>query len=356
VACPAILIKVPIMQKMFRRILPAALAAVMLLPCGTYADQPSTGFGVLSRLNAGGEGGWDYLSFDAQRHHLFVSRGDRVLVVDVDHNKQVGTIADTQGVHGIAIAPDLHRGFTSDGKTASVTVFDLDTLKTVAVVKGTGEKPDSILYDSASHHVLTFNGKSANASVIDPASNKVIATIALPGKPEFSVADGAGHVYVNIEDKSELVQIDSRRNTVLHTWSLAPCESPSGLAFDRKHHRLFSVCDNQKMAIVDAVDGHLVTTMPIGDGPDAVVFDDAKSTIYSSNGESGTITAVHENTPNDYAVIATIPTQVSARTLALDPRTHRLYLSAATFGAVKQANGRPTVVPGSFVVLTVGQH
>jgi len=344
------------MSRILRRILPAALLAAALLPPGAQASQPEPGYRVLSKLALGGQGGWDYLSFDAPRHHLFVSRGDRVMVIDVDQHKQVGTIADTQGVHGIAIAPDLHRGFTSNGKNASVTVFDLDSLKTVATITGTGEKPDAILYDSASHHILTFNGKSGTASVIDPARNAVIATIALPGKPEFAVSDGDGHVYANIEDKSELVQIDSTSNKLLQTWPLAPCESPSGLAIDRKHHRLFSVCDNQKMAVVDADNGHLVATVAIGDGPDAVVFDDATSMVFSSNGESGTITAVHEDAPDHYRVTASIPTQPSARTLALDPHSHRLYLSAAQWGATRQANGRPSIVPDSFSILTVGQH
>ncbi|OOG40780.1 YncE family protein [Rhodanobacter sp. C05] len=344
------------MQPMLRSILPVTLLAAALLPPTVQAaSQPHPDYKVLSKLALGGQGGWDYLNFDAQRHHLFVSRGDHVLVIDVDQHKQVGNIADTQGVHGIAIAQDLKRGFTSDGKSASVTVFDLDSLQTVATISGTGEKPDAIIYDDASHHVLTFNGKSGNASVIDPIKNAVIATIALPGKPEFAVSDGAGHVYANIEDKSELVQIDSTSNKVLHTWSLAPCESPSGLAIDRTHHRLFSVCDNQKMAMLDADNGHLVATMPIGNGPDAVVFDEATATVYSSNGESGTITAVHEDDPAHFRVTATIPTQPSARTLALDPRSHRLYLSAAQWDKTKQANGRPNIVPGSFAILTVGQ-
>ncbi|MEP7186055.1 MAG: YncE family protein [Rhodanobacter sp.] len=311
---------------------------------------------VLSRLSLGGDSGWDYLSFDAQRRHLFVSHSDRVLVIDVDANKQVGTIADTDGVHGIAIAPALHRGFTSNGKNASVTVFDLDSLKVVATIKGTGEKPDAILYDSASGHVLTFNGKSHTASVIDPKSNAVIGTIALPGKPEFAVSDEAGHIYVNIEDISKLVEIDSRQSKVMHVWPLAPCESPSGLAIDTAHHRLFSVCDNRVMAITDSENGNQVATVPIGDGPDAVTFDATGSMIYSSNGESGTITAVHESDPDHYGVVATIPTQKSARTLALDPKLHRLYLSAARFGVAKKAGEHAPIEPGSFSMLVVGSH
>ncbi|WP_426701603.1 YncE family protein [Rhodanobacter sp. Col0626] len=344
------------MQRLIRSLLPASLLVLTYLPLAAQAASAHTDYQLLSRLPLAGAGGWDYLSFDAQRRHLFVSRGDRVLVIDVDAHKQVGTIADTQGVHGIAIAPDLQRGFTSNGKSASVTVFDLATLKTVATVTGTGEKPDAILYDSASHHVLTFNGKSGTASVIDPVKNIVIGSIVLPGKPEFAVSDGAGHVYVNIEDKSELVQLDSTNNKVLQTWPLAPCKSPSGLAIDRKHHRLFSVCDNQTMAIVDARSGHLVASIPIGDGPDAVVFDDTASMVYSSNGESGTITAVHEDDPDHFTVTASIPSQTSARTLALDPKLHRLYLSAARWGAARQANGRPTMEPDSFSILTVGRH
>ena len=311
---------------------------------------------VIDRLALGGPGGWDYLAVDAPHRHLFISRSDRVVVLDLASRKITGTIPGTDGVHGIAIAPDLHEGFTSNGHSASVTVFDLTTLKTLGTITGTGKNPDAILYDSASHHVLTMNGRSASASVIDPASRKVIATIALPGKPEFAQADGAGHIYVNIEDKSELVEIDSLHDTVLHTWSLAPCTSPSGLALDNVHHRLFSVCDNQTMAVTDATSGRVIATVPIGEGPDAVAFDNTTDTIYSSNGESGTITVVHENDPDHYAVTATVPTQVSARTEALDPVTHRLYLSAAKQSPKKNAHGWHEMLPNSYTLLVVGQR
>jgi YVTN family beta-propeller protein len=200
-----------------------------------------------------------------------------------------------------------------------------------------------------------MNGKSGDASVIDPAKNAVIATIALPGRPEFSATDDAGHLYVNIEDKSELTQIDTRTNKVLATWSLAPCESPSGLAMDVAHQRLFSVCDNQVMTVLDASSGHRVATVAIGDGPDAVTFDAAESMVYSSNGESGTLTAIHEDTPDHYSVVANVPTQVSARTQALDPLKHRIYLSAAQLGTQKDARGHLQAVPDSFTVLTVGK-
>ena len=317
------------------------------------AAQPS--IAVTHHLKLGGTGGWDYLSFDAQRRHLFVSRGDRVLVIDVDHDKQIGTVANTDGVHGIAIAQDLHHGFTSNGKANSVTVFDLDTFKPIATIKGTGQKPDAILYDDASHHLFTFNGKSNDASVIDPAKNAVIATIPLPGKPEFAATDGSGHIFVNIEDKSELLQIDSNSNKVLNTWSLAPCESPSGLAMDVAHARLFSVCDNQLMSVLDAHDGHRVATVPIGDGPDAVSFDPGENLIYSSNGESGTLTVVHEDAPDHYKVVANVPTKESARTLALDPQKHRVYLSSAQLSDKKDEHGRRQPVPDTFTILTVGK-
>ena len=342
------------MKKKLCSLLPASLL-LLAIPVASHAAAPAAAPRLLSTLPLGGAGGWDYLSFDAPHRHLFVSHSDRVLVIDVDQHKQIGTITNTPGVHGIALAPDLGRGFISNGKGASVTEFDLNTLKTVATIAGTGQNPDAIVYDRPSHHVLTFNGHSDNASVIDPARGTVIATIALPGKPEFAVSDGAGHIYNNIEDKSELVEIDTRSNKVIHVWPLAPCQSPSGLAIDALHHRLFSVCDNQVMAVTDALDGHQVASVPIGDGPDAVVFDDADATIYSSNGESGTITAVHQDDADHYHVSATIPTQVSARTLALDPKLHRLYLSAARFGATRQPNGRHTIVPDSFGILTVGR-
>ncbi|RDS86390.1 YncE family protein [Dyella psychrodurans] len=342
------------MRRSLTIVLLASLAGAAAMP-GVAADTAPTAVKVINQLKLGGTGGWDYLSFDAQRRHLFVSRGDRVLVIDVDSDKQIGTIPNTNGVHGIAVAQDLHRGFTSNGKSNSVTVFDLDTLKTVSTIAGTGEKPDAILYDSASHHVFTFNGKSGTASVIDPAKNAVAATIALPGKPEFSATDDSGHVFVNIEDKSELAEIDSSTNKVLHVWSLAPCESPSGLAMDVAHKRLFSVCDNRTMTVLDANNGHRVATVAIGDGPDAVTFDAGDNTVYSSNGESGTLTVVHEDDPDHYTVVANVPTLVSARTQALDPQKHRIYLSSAQIGTGKEANGRPKYVPDSFAILTVGK-
>lgn len=343
------------MQRPFRILL--SLSVLWLAtPMASHAASAAPAPRLLATLPLGGAGGWDYLSFDAAHRHLFVSRGDRVLVIAVDQRKQIGTIADTPGVHGIALVPALNRGFTSNGKGASVTVFDLDSLKPLATITGTGQNPDAIVYDHASGHLLTFNGKSRSASVIDPARGAVVATIELPGKPEFAVSDGVGHVYVNIEDKSELVQLDTAGNKVLHVWPLGPCESPSGLAMDTRRHRLFSVCDNRLMAVTDARDGHRIADVAIGDGPDAVVFDAAESMIYSSNGRSGTITAVHEDAADRFSVTATIPTQVSARTLALDPASHTLYLSAARKSKAVLAGDRPAIEPGSFGILVVGRR
>lgn len=318
------------------------------------AAQAPADFRVLAHLPLGGAGGWDYLSFDAQRRHLFVTRGDHVDVVDVDQHKLIGTIPGTKGVHGVALDQSAHRGYASNGQSASVTVFDLDSLKVVATISGTGEKPDAIAYDPASKHVFTFNGKGHSFSVIDPATNTVTSTVSLPGKPEFAQSDEAGSIFVNIEDTAQLVKIDTASNTVAATWSLGTCESPSGLAIDRKLHRLFSVCDNRQLAVTNAENGQVVARVPIGEGPDAVVFDEATSMVYSSNGESGDITAVRQKDADHYSVAASIPTQPSARTLALDPKLHRLYLSAAKWASPPKEGARPDIVPDSFTVLTVG--
>lgn len=321
------------------------------------APAPPAGYRVLHRYAIGGDQGWDYLAFDAAARRVYVSHGDEVVVLDADGGKPVGRIEHLDGVHGIALAPARHRGWISNGRSGEVTVFDTGSLKTLATLKATGANPDAILYDPASGRVFTFNGRSANATAFDAASGKVLATIALPGKPEFAVSDGAGHVWANIEDKNELVELDPKAAAVRATWSLAPCESPSGLAIDVAHRRLFSVCDNKTMTVLDADSGRHVADVPIGEGPDAVAFDSRRGLVYSSNGESGTLTVVHEDDPDHYRVLATVPTQASARTLALDPTSGHLFLSAARFGPRTEQGGahhRPPVLPGSFTVLEVG--
>lgn len=330
-----------------------------LLSTAVLAATPShTGYHVLHRYAVGGDQGWDYLAVDAAARRVYVSHGDQVVVLDADTGKRVGHVGNLDGVHGIALSPARHRGWISNGRSGEVTVFNTTTLKTIGTLKATGANPDAILYDPASGHVFTFNGRSANATAFDAATGKVLATLALPGKPEFAVSDGAGHVWVNIEDKNELVEFDPKTAKLLATWSLAPCESPSGLAIDVAHRRLFSVCDNQTMAVLDADSGHRVANVPIGDGPDAAAFDSRHGLVFSSNGQSGTLTVVHEDDPDHYRVLANVPTQTTARTMALDTKTGHLFLSAAKFGPHPEQGGahhRPPVLPGSFTVLEVGR-
>lgn len=346
------------------KLLSRTIVLVLLtgLAGGTLAaDAPATdaaGYSVQHRYALGGDTGWDYLALDPAARRLYVSHGDSVVVLDADNGQRIGSIDGLSGVHGIALAPALHRGWISNGKSNVVTVFDSGTLKTTATIKISGQNPDAILYDPASQRVFTFNGRSSNATVIDANSGEVVATIALPGKPEFAVSDGAGQVFVNIEDKNELVRLDPKAAAVRATWSLAPCDSPSGLAIDVGHQRLFSVCDNQTMVVLDARDGHRVAVVPIGKGPDAAVFDDKRGLAFSSNGQSGTLTVVHEDDPDHFSVVANVPTQTTARTMALDPKTGNVYLSAAKFGAHTEQGGphkRPPIVPGSFTVLVVGK-
>jgi len=336
-------------------LVPALAAALVGAPA---APSAAPAYGVVDTLKLGGEGGWDYLTFDPTSRRLFVSRGTHVVVVDADTKATVGDIPDTPGVHGIAIATDLGRGFVSNGRAATATIFDLKTLGKVGEVK-TGQNPDAILYDKASGRVLTFNGRSADATAFDAARGTVVGTVPLGGKPEFAVADGQGRVYVNIEDTSEIVALDSRDLQVKARWPLKPCEEPSGLAFDAEHARLFSVCRNRLMAVVDAGTGRVITTLPIGGGVDGAAFDPATGLAFSSNGE-GTVTVVHEDSPDTFRVVDTVKTQRGARTVALDPKTHRLFLSTAEFGPPPPATAeaprpRPSIVPGTFVVLVLGR-
>lgn len=301
----------------------------------------------------GGGGSWDYLAFDDVRHRLFVSRGSHVPVFDTKDAKTVGDITETPGVHGIAIAQDLGLGFTSNGRDNSVTVFDLATLKTKTKIAIPGQIPDAIMYEPTTKHVLTFNGRSNDATVIDARTDAVVATIALPGRPEFAVHDGNGTIYNNIEDKNEIVAIDAKTNAISKTWPLAPCDGPSGLAIDVVHHRLFVGCSNKLMTVVDAQTGAIVTTVPIGDGSDAIAFDAGTQRVFSSNGGDGTVTVAHEDAPASYAVLATIATRPLARTMALDPITHALWLDTALFQNVPDPKPHRVMIDGSFTLLEV---
>lgn len=334
-----------------------ALAVAALFTASALAD---SGMQVVERWKIGGGGGWDYLTVDAA-HRLFLSRGTQVDVVDTHTGKVIGTIPDTQGVHGIALAPDLHRGFTSNGRADSVTAFDLGTLKTIQEMKVPGHNPDSILYEPKGKHVFTFDGRSKDVTVLDATSLAVVKTIPVPDKPEFSQDDHAGHVFVNIEsDPGQMVEIDSRKLTVMATWPLPGCNSPSGLAIDRAHHRLFSVCDGNVMAVTNSETGAQVAQVPIGKGPDAAAYDDKRGLVFSSNGE-GTLTVVKQDSPNRYSVLENVRTQAGARTMALDAATGRVYLVTAEFGpppapTPQQPRPRPTIVPDSFTVLVVASH
>jgi len=313
---------------------------------------------VLNKIAVGGEGGWDYLTLDAAARRLYVSRGTRVVVIDVDSGKTVGEIPGTEGVHGIALAPDLHRGFTSNGRSSTVTTFDTGTLAVLGSVKATGDNPDAIIYDPASHRIFTFNGRGKNATAIDAATATVAGTIPLDGKPEFAAADGKGRVFVNIEDKNEVSVIDARALKVEKTWPIPSCDEPSGLAMDRKNGRLFTVCHNRSMAVLDAETGRVVASVPIGDGVDAAAWDPATSLAFASNGD-GTLTVVKQDSPDAYHVVENAPTQKSARTMALDEKTHRVFLAAAEFGdppapTAEQPRPRPPMVPNSFTILVLG--
>jgi YVTN family beta-propeller protein len=341
---------------MRRRILTVLTMAVVAATVA-LAFAPAK-YEVKQKFVLGGDGGWDYLTFDPAGKRLFISRGTHVMVVDPYKGSIIGDIPDTAGVHGIALAQDLGKGFTSNGRDNTVTVFDLKTLKETAKVKIEGENPDAILYDAASQRVFTFNGRSKNATVIDAGKGAVVATIPLDGKPEFGAADGKGMVYVNIEDKSEVTAIDAKKAAVVKSWPLAPCEEPSGLAMDQKHRRLFAGCHNKMMAVMDADSGKVIATPPIGQGVDANAFDPDTQLAFSSNGD-GTLTVVHEDSPDKFSVVENAATQRFARTMALDTSNHDVYEVTAEIEEAPPAKEgerpRRTMKPGTFTLLVVGR-
>lgn len=302
------------------------LAACLVLPTLASAG----GYTVIKKIPIPGEGSWDYLTVDEGARRLYVSHGTQVEVLDVDSGSIVGSIPKTPGVHGIAIAAELGRGFVSNGKASTVTIFDLKTLKPIADV-ATGQKPDAIIFDPATSRVFAFNGGGNSATAIDAATGKVAGTVDLGGGPEFAAADGHGFVYNNLEDESQVLKIDSRKLTVEQRWPTAPCASPSSMAMDRDNRRLFVGCRSKVMAVMNADTGKVITTLPIGDHVDATAFDPATKLIFNSNGE-GTITVIHQDSPDKYSVVETVKTVPKAKTMALDPKTHQLFLSTAENG------------------------
>ena len=327
------------------------LLASTLIAAGSYK--------LVKTIPIPGEGGWDYLTADSSNRQLYVSHATEVDVVNIDSGAVVAKIPGTNGVHGIAIANDLGRGFVSDGRDNQVTIFDLKTLKTTSTAK-TGSNPDGIVYDPFSKRVFAFNGRSSDMTAIDAKTGDVAGTVPLGGKPEFPVTDGKGNVYVNIEDKSEIVRFDPKTLEIKNHWALGPqCDSPSGLAIDTKSRRLFPVCDNKVMAIVDADSGKVITTVPTGEGTDAAGFDPGTKLAFASNGE-GTLTVIKEESPDKYSVVENVKTQRGARTMALDLKTHTVYLSDAEFGpapapTTEAPRPRPKMVPGTFKLLVVAQ-
>jgi DNA-binding beta-propeller fold protein YncE len=318
-----------------------------------------SGYHLLKKIAVGGDGGWDALAFDSPTRRLFISRQSKVIVVNVDTEKVVGEIPNTDGVHDIALAQEFNKGFTSNGRTGTVTIFDMKTLAVLGQAQA-GANPDIIVYDPSSKRVFAMNGRGSDATAIDAATGKVAGTIALAGKPEFAVVDGGGRMYVNIEDKSEVVQVDSQKLQVTARWPVAPCQEPTGLAIDAAHHRLFSACDNKMMAVVNADSGKVIATPPIGEGADGAEFDPGTGFAFASNGQTATLTVIQEDSPDKFSVVEDVPTQRGARTMTLDPKTHEVYLVTADFGPRPEPtkdnpHPRPAILPNSFVVLIYGR-
>lgn len=329
-----------------------------LLPPVRSADSPQTagpsGYHLVKKVKLGGNGGWDYLEVDPATHRLFVSRGTHVIVVDPDQGKIVGDIPDTQGVHGIAIANDFNKGFTTNGRTSDSTMFDLTSLKPLGNIK-TDKDSDAVIYDGFSKRVFTFNGDANTASAIDASTGKLVSTFPLGGGPEFGATDGKGKIFVNLEDKSSLVRFDAKTLKIENTWPLAPCESPSGLAIDAAHEILVVGCHNKLMAFVDGNSGKVIGSVPIGQGVDANRFDPVTGYAFASCGD-GTLTIAHEDSPTKYSLVEKIDTQRGARTMALDYATHAVYLVSADFGPAPAATAdnprpRPAILPDTFTLL-----
>jgi len=332
-----------------KRIL-ALILAIATLAAIPAAAQKS--YKLADRVKLGGEGGWDYLTYDSDANRLFITRGTHVMVVDAKTFKATADIPDLSGVHGVALAPALGRGFITSGGDNMLAIFDLKTLKVLDKVK-VGDRPDAILYDAAAKRVYTFNAKSQDSTVVDAATGKVVGTVSLGGKPETAVTDGKGNVYVNIEDRSEIVRIDTAKLTVAEHYPMAGCDDPSALAFDVAHRRLFAGCASKIMAIVDPDAGKLVTTVDIGGGVDAGAFNPKTQQIFMSCGE-GVLTVIHEDSPNKYSLVQSVPTVKGARTMALDAASNTIYSVTAQYDPTPPAPGqRRTILPGTFELLVV---
>ena len=348
---------IPGISRVRRRAWLAGAAVLVLSALGAQV-QAAPQYRIAHEVKLPGDEGWDYLTFDDAGHRLFIAHGTQVQVVDTDHLTLAGTIPDTPGVHGIALAPDVGHGYISAGRSGTIVVFDLRSLARLKEIKATGENPDAILYDPATHRVFSFNGRGRNATVIDAKTDVVIGTIALDAKPEFAVADGKGRVYVNLEDRSSIAQIDAQHLTVSAVWPITGCEEPSGLAIDIAGERLYAGCSNKVMAGIDTRSGRTLGTAPIGAGVDGAKYDSGMRLAFASCGADAVLTAVGTAGSGAPEVVASIPTQRGARTMTLDEHTHRLFLVTASFGAPpaatpEQPHPRPPILPGTFRLLVV---
>lgn len=344
-------------MKTFRQLLSLLALSVMLFPVDQLQGQTS-GFHLIKKTVIGGEGGWDYLSVDTKNNRLYISHSTQVEVLDAKTHEKIGTIPNLQGVHGVLAVPKVSRGITTNGRSNTVTIFDLKTLKPIVELP-TGKNPDALLYDDFSSRVFVFNHSDVTTTAIDIVKGKVVGTVDVGGSAlEAGATDGKGTIYVNLEDAAEVVSFDAKTLTIKNRWKISPGEEPTGLALDTKTNRLFSVCHNEWMMVVDSEKGNIVAQVPIGKRVDGVVFDPELKMAFSSNGE-GSITVVQEVSANEFKVIETIKTEVGARTIALDPKTHHVFVSTAQYGETPPAtpenpNPRPKVLPGTFMVLEYG--
>jgi DNA-binding beta-propeller fold protein YncE len=329
------------------------ILAVTLIQAGSAQDTPPgpSGYRLLKMISIGGTEGWDYVTMDSEARRLYIGRDDHIDVVDVDAGTVMAKIVGLSHTHGIVLAPDLGRGFTSDGESNTSTIVELKTLKKIGTVK-TGKDPDSFVYDEVTKRVFIMNSAGADVTAINAADGTVAGTLALDGQPEAGVADGHGRIFVNITDKDQIVEFDARTLKILHRWPLAPGEGPSGLAIDRKNRRLFSVCDNQKMVVMDADNGKVIATPGVGAGTDASLFDPDTGNAFASAGGSATLTVIHEDSPDQFRVVDNVATQSGARTMTLDSKTHNVLLVTARHG---HGATHALVLPNTFVVLVVGK-
>jgi YVTN family beta-propeller protein len=330
----------------------------ILFLTGCAAHESVNGYHLTNTVPLPSAGGWDFVKVDDEARRVYIAHSTQVEVIDADSGKPIGVISNIKGAHGITIAFDTSHGFITNGKSDTVTVFDVKTLNVTGQIKA-GKKPDAIAYDRHTHRIFVFNADGNSATVIDAKKLKSIGTIALGGAPEFAVPDKAGHIYVNLEDKSEMLQIDASTLKVMNRWSLAPCTEPSSLAIDRKNHRLFAGCSNHILTVVDATNGSIVSTLPIGEKVDATAFDPETYLIISSNGD-GTMTVIHEDDADHYHIIQTVVTPKRSKTFGLDKKTHKLFVPSAMFGPTQAPSkdnpkGRPQILPGTFSVLIFEQ-